>query len=405
MFAILLSLILVLASDGPRWEMQEIDAKAGNVVYAITTADIDGDSKPDVIALTENRVLAYRNPTWERVVLLEGGTAPDNVCIQPHDIDGDGRIDFVIGAGWRPPDTAHAGALQWIGRDSSGAWKVHPIRYEEPSLHRLRWGDVLGNGRAQLVVAPLQGRDTKPPDWGIGAGARVLALTIPDDPTTPDWPIEVVEDGLHTIHNLELVAFDDDPALEVLLATWEGVFLMDRTAAGGWNRVKLGSGERETTPSKGASEIKLGRLRTGERVIATIEPWHGDRVVVYRPEDRRSGEANPGWRRSIIDRGISWGHAVWFADVDLDGSDELIIGQRDPAANSTQGKGPGVWLYDLDDWNANDAASEIAKRPIDDGGIATEDLVAADLDGDGRPEIVAGGRATHNVRIYWNRSR
>jgi hypothetical protein len=34
--------------------------------------------------------------------------------------------------------------------------------------------------------------------------------------------------------------------------------------------------------------------------------------------------------------------------------------------------------------------------------VATEDLAAADLDGDGRVDVVAVGRATHNVRIYWN---
>jgi hypothetical protein len=28
--------------------------------------------------------------------------------------------------------------------------------------------------------------------------------------------------------------------------------------------------------------------------------------------------------------------------------------------------------------------------------------VAADLDADGRPDVVAGGRASHNVKIYWN---
>jgi hypothetical protein len=43
------------------------------------------------------------------------------------------------------------------------------------------------------------------------------------------------------------------------------------------------------------------------------------------------------------------------------------------------------------------------RHVIDDGGIGTEDLVAADLDGDGRPDIVAGGRSTHNVKVYWNR--
>jgi hypothetical protein len=34
-----------------------------------------------------------------------------------------------------------------------------------------------------------------------------------------------------------------------------------------------------------------------------------------------------------------------------------------------------------------------------------EDLVVADFNGDGRPDVAAGGRATHNVRIYWNKGK
>ena len=35
--------------------------------------------------------------------------------------------------------------------------------------------------------------------------------------------------------------------------------------------------------------------------------------------------------------------------------------------------------------------------------MAVEDLAAADLDGDGRIDIIAVGRASHNARIYWNK--
>jgi len=42
---------------------------------------------------------------------------------------------------------------------------------------------------------------------------------------------------------------------------------------------------------------------------------------------------------------------------------------------------------------------------IDDGGMATEDLVVADLNGDKQPDIIASGRATRNVKIYWNETR
>ena len=39
---------------------------------------------------------------------------------------------------------------------------------------------------------------------------------------------------------------------------------------------------------------------------------------------------------------------------------------------------------------------------IDDNTMACEDLKVADLDGDGRPEVIAAGRASRNVVIYWN---
>jgi len=42
---------------------------------------------------------------------------------------------------------------------------------------------------------------------------------------------------------------------------------------------------------------------------------------------------------------------------------------------------------------------------LDPGGVAVEDLAVADLDGDGKPDIVACGRATKNVRIYWNQGK
>jgi hypothetical protein len=42
---------------------------------------------------------------------------------------------------------------------------------------------------------------------------------------------------------------------------------------------------------------------------------------------------------------------------------------------------------------------------IDPGGVAVEDLAAADLNEDGAIDIVAAGRATKNVKIYWNESK
>ncbi len=41
---------------------------------------------------------------------------------------------------------------------------------------------------------------------------------------------------------------------------------------------------------------------------------------------------------------------------------------------------------------------------IDDNKMAAEDMQVADLNGDGKLEIIASGRATKNLVIYWNRN-
>ncbi len=392
------------AADFPRFEAQEIAPHVGNVCYALTVADVNGDQKPDVVALTEDAIVWFSNPDWAEHTIIRGATARDNVCIQPHDIDGDGQIDFALGAGWRPSDTQSSSTLQWVGRNASGQWTLHDItEHAEPTLHRFRWADVRGTGKPQLIVAPLQGRGTKGPNWGEGNGVNIIAYTIPDDPTKTPWPSVVLSDNLHTVHNLWVVDHDGDGRRDdILLAAWEGVFVLSKGRDGQWLTTKIGTGDQESSPNKGASEIKRGRFANGHTYIATIEPWHGNQVVVYLPP---TTDGQRAYTRQVLDRGVTWGHAVWCDDLDGDGSEELIIGQRDPRRDANASpKGPGVWVYDLELEPAGSAVRS-TKHVIDDGGMACEDALTADLNGDGRPDIIAGGRATHNVKIYWNRGQ
>jgi ubiquinone/menaquinone biosynthesis C-methylase UbiE len=394
------------AADFPRFHTQEIDPHAGDICYAVTVADINSDGKLDMIVVTEDAVLWYENPRWQKHDIVRKATSRDNVCIQPHDIDGDGRVDFALGAGWPSRDSRKPGTLQWLGRDVQGRWQVHPISFGEPNLHRLRWGDVKGTGRKQLVVAPLQGRGTKGPNWGEGEGVHVLVYDTPQKGGGDDWSVEVADSSMHTVHNLQLIDLDGDRRDEVVLAAWEGVFVLDRDPAGRWSKTRIGTGNQDSKPFKGSSEVKVGRLRQNSPYVATIEPWHGHQVVVYVPasaahDPAATRSAQELWSRHVIAEPLQWGHAVWCADLDGDGDDELIIGQRDPnKPGSKAPRGPGVFVFD-----PKPGASPLAfdRYTIDDGGMACEDALTADLDGDGRDDIVACGRATHNVRIYWNR--
>ena len=385
------------ADDFPSFRGEQIDPRVGEVCYAVTTADVDGDGKLDVVAVANDAVVWYQSPTWAKHDVIRGGTEKDNVCLQARDLDGDGRVDFALGASWQPSNTKSGGTLQVITRTGAaeGSWRIVPVD-SEPTLHRIRFGDILGTGKPQLIVAPLQGRGTKGPDWGLGNGVRIMVRTVPSDPFQAPWPLEVADDSLHTVHNLQLIDMDGDGRDEIVAAAWEGVFLLRRETTGRWTKTKLGTGNQGGQPNKGASEVKVGRLRDGKRYIATIEPWHGFQAVVYTPP--KSGEGT--WDRRVIDEPIKWGHAVWCVDLDGDGDEEFLIGQRDPNAQAgSTPKGPGVYAYDP---KPGSEPLTFDRHVIDDGGVAVEDLVAADLDADGRPDVIAGGRASHNVKIYRN---
>ena len=141
---------MAAAQGAIHFRAQEIQRDFG-VVYAVLTADINGDGKPDVVAINPTQVVWFENPTWEKHVILDGATKKDNVCMAAADIDGDGKPDLALGADWHPSNTTSGGTLQWIGRDLAAAapsapWKLVPIA-EEPTLHRIRWGDVDGDGK------------------------------------------------------------------------------------------------------------------------------------------------------------------------------------------------------------------------------------------------------------------
>jgi hypothetical protein len=205
----------------------------------------------------------------------------------------------------------------------------------------------------------------------------------------------VIDESLHVVHNFYPVPAGDGKlkGMDLLTASYEGVTLLSHEGDH-WTHRHLGAGNQDNPKSnRGSSEIKRGKLKSGLPFIATIEPWHGNQVVVYTPP----ADPKALWNRQVLDDKLRWGHAVWCADLDGDGSDELIIGVRDELSMNP-GERRGVRIYKAVD----DKATRWERQLVDEGGVAVEDLAAADLDGDGRIDLVAVGRQTHNARIYWN---
>ena len=394
--------------DGfPRFKVQEIDTGL-KIGYAVITADINGDKKPDIVVVDQHKVVWYENPTWKKRVILDGKTTPDNVCVAAVDIDGDGLPELVLGAAWKPFDTKTPGTLQWLkrGKTLDDEWTMHPIPCDEPTVHRVKVADLDGSHKPQIVVAPLMGKDaTKEKNWLDGRPVRILAYQIPKEPEKAEnWKAEVISKDLHVVHNFCTLPAKLGDVL--IFACYEGVrvyfqnSLKDRTWA-------VGEGDQSNPNSnRGSSEITDGWRKDGPGApwhdrYAAVEPWHGNSIVVYT---EKFGEKKNIYTRTVIDSHLRWGHAVKFADLNGDGNDLLVAGVRDDP-DAKQGdkftEKRGIRVYR----DTDGKGTKWDRFILEDGGVAVEDLTVADLNGDGKPDIVAVGRATGNARIYWNQGK
>ncbi|MBX9623170.1 MAG: VCBS repeat-containing protein [Gemmataceae bacterium] len=398
----------------PKFQPQEIDARLG-IGYGVVVADLNGDGKPDLAVADKAEVVWYENPgkdpgtaPWKKRVIT-AKTKGDHVALTAVDLDGDGRPELIVVGAWGPHGHPVPNPVYWLkaGKAADDEWAVHTIPNDEPSVHRVRAVDADGDNKVEtLVLVPLMGRDaTEKANWLDGRPVRIVAYPLPKDPTAAGvWKPAVISEDLHVVHGASWTG-----AGKLAAASYEGLTELSPAAAGRWAAVRVGEGNQATPRgSRGASEVGTGTILRNDPdgktflydVYATVEPWHGNQVVVYP----NASDGRKARDRHVVDERLSGGHGVVFADLDGDQVDELVVGVRedpDPKAGDTHTERYGVRVYKA----ADRTGTKWNRLLVDEGGVAVEDLTVADLDADGKLDIVAVGRYTRNVKIYWNKGR
>jgi hypothetical protein len=373
---------------GPvRFAPHDIDADFRGA-YAVDVADFNKDGKPDVIAnsLSVNEVAWYENPGWARHVVVTDARQIVNQAMRDIDKDGIPEIAFQSGFAMVP---AKSEGLNWIARhqgDPRQPWKVERVD-AFPTSHHVAWADFDGDGAEELVNAPL-------------IGARGLAPTYDQDKapvfwySPGDWTRHVVTDDIPgIIHRVRVAKWDGDTRDQLLVASFEGIAVYRATGKGAamkFEKQLLSAGHAEKAPRLGASDVGVGR-QDGRKFFASVEPWHGNEVVVYT-------EKGGQWQRRVIFDKVASGHEVAVVDLNGDGRDDVVANDNSrPSQNNPNAPIGGVHVF----YAPDDAASGNWQYQRIEQSSAMNGCVGVDMNGDQRRDLVcAGGGGA--IRWYEN---
>ena len=341
--------------------------------YQVVAADVNHNGKTDLIGLASGmtELVWFENPGWQRHVIASH--LSEMINLAAWDVDGDGIPEIVLASGFSMFAHQSTGIISLLHHegDPRQPWSIREIA-RLPASHRLRWADIDDSGQKVLIDQPLTGADASSPQ---------------DHTHTPlvyfrpgEWKPRVISrEDQGVVHGLYIMDWDGRGRDAILTGSFTGIHLYRLGRNGRWSHTEIAKGDPAPWPKCGASDVAVGRLGK-RRFLATIEPWHGNEVVIYRQE---AGH----WRRHVIDNSIADGHTVLTVDLNGDGWDEVVVGYR----------AHGVNIYYARDRQAAQWSKTVLDRTMPAAGCAI-----ADLNGDGRPDIACIGTATATLKWYEN---
>jgi len=332
---------------------------------AVTTADYDGDGRPELTVGGRRtrdrgflRLYDYRpdvaGGTWTRRTVVD--TFKPGVGAAAADLDGDGRPEVITSA-WDREGLLHVVAAP--DDERFGEHRVAAAGVDNP--HDVLAADLDGDGRPEVLAREKDG--------------GLVAYGVPADPTG-EWTATTLAadlDGDGTVV-ADLVG---GPTPEVV--TNRGWF---ERVDGGWKRRplvpdRLGWDDETRVAvgdvdGDGHAEVLVteSELDANARLVALSRPREGPRSGAWDVETVVAAEEDA---RAM--------HSLQATDIDGDGRAEAFVAEMENGKTDGVDARPRWWLFDRGDgaWS---------REVLLDCNLGTHEARVADVDGDGRPDVV-----------------
>lgn len=363
-------------------------AKDHPLVASVTLADLDKDGLEDVLVcdLLENRIGWIRqHPLGIYTEQWLGPALKVPVRVQAVDFDLDGDLDLLVAViGQLLPTSNKIGSIVILENDGQQNFSPHVIADGIARVTDVRGGDMDGDGDIDLVVGQF-GYNEGETRWMENLGHWKFKTHI----------LQSLSGPIHTIP----VDVDNDGDLDIVSLVsqeWEELWVFENKGAGQFkSHLIWGS----TNDDFGCSGMRLADLdRDGDVDILFTNgdafdytpprprPWHGVQWL------ENTGGFKFAYHRIGALNGASAACAV---DLDKDGDTDVVAVSawnlwEKPAAQSL------VWFE-------NDGIMNFIGHDLTNTPTHLITLEAADMDHDGRADLVSGGM--HFYPPYSQQSR
>lgn len=341
------------------WELLILDAAPrARSLDSLAIGDIDRDGRPEIVTGGQGALLWYRFASLERGVICEGHF---QVGVALEDLDGDGRLEVVAGI-----EDAPGRKLFWFkaSEDPAAIWRRTTIDGNLPGhAHDVLFADVDGDGKNELVAAIVY------------SNTPGLYIYKPETDLTAPWRRHCVQNGIEE-EGLVIADLDQDGRLEIIVGPDIYHRPEDGGFAGPWRRSALASHFRKYCRAT-VAQISL----TGGPDVFVAESEYPDGWL-SRFENRAHVHSEQRWVEHPLADGLNFAHSV---DSWREGSGTVHI----LAAEMSQGgwDAPRNYRSRLIECVSTDHGANWQRNLIDQG-EGTHNARFADLDGDGKPEIV-----------------